>query len=303
MGGPQRRVRRGRVTLRASIIVCTRDRPEVLRQCLAALQNQTANFSYETIVVDNSATGSARDVVTESGVRYTREEREGLSRARNRGVAESHADIVAFIDDDAVADSEWLASLVNEFGAATGAVAGAIASKPGEFDLAAFAVPVRQVIDRSTHDWFERAAFGGVGNGPNMAFRRDALLKIGGFDERLGLGAPITGSEEHDAFVRLVAAGFEVVSTPDAIVVHSSSAADPVARAMAQRRAALAYILLLILTRRNFRWRAARYLVEALVRKRRTWRSNSPGAALTVVQSVRAMAGSFAAVTRALADR
>jgi cellulose synthase/poly-beta-1,6-N-acetylglucosamine synthase-like glycosyltransferase len=310
MGGAQRRIYRSGVTGEkradagepvASIIVCTRDRPDVLGRCLSSLRELQAEFPYEIVVVDNSSAGTAREVVADASVRYVHEARRGLSRARNAGVDASRGDVLAFIDDDAVADTRWLSALVRVFDEGdVGAAAGEISSPPGQSDLAAFAIPVRRVLDRSTTDWFGRAAFGGVGNGPNMAFRRAALKEIGGFDERLGLGAPIAGSEEHDAFVRLVAAGFKVVSTPEAIVTHESKNTDRTARAFTQRRAAAAYIMWMVLARPGLRWRAVRYAVEALLGTRRRWRPPGAPAILTRAQSARAIAGALPVVIRAL---
>jgi glycosyltransferase involved in cell wall biosynthesis len=313
MGRPQRRVHRGSVTIdaqtgagepQASVVVCTRDRPEVLGRCLSSLRSLQADFPYEIVVVDNSVAGTAREVAATAGVRYVHEPRRGLSRARNAGVAASRSEIVAFIDDDAVADGRWLSALRRELAPHdVGAVAGEICSAAGQVDLAAFAVNGRQVIDRSTPFWFERAAFGGVGNGPNMAFRRASLQRIGGFDERLGLGAPIGGSEEHDAFVRLVAAGLKVISTSDAIVTHESQMTDRVGRAMTQRSSGAAYMIWLLLARRGLRWRALRYAGEGLFGKRRRWRSTNAPRILTRIQSARAVVLAVPAVIRAVLQR
>src|SRR5262245_10366738 len=78
----------------------------------------------------------------------------------------------------------------------------------------------RREFDSSTDDWFALANFGGIGDGPNMAFRRKIFDCWGGFNERLGLGAAVPGSEEHNAFFELIKRGYRVVFTPRSIVHH-----------------------------------------------------------------------------------
>ena len=66
------------------------------------------------------------------------------------------------------------------------------------------------VFDRETPFWFERANFGGIGDGGNMAFRRCVFDIWPGFDERLGRGAVIDGGEEHYAFFSLLDRGYRI---------------------------------------------------------------------------------------------
>jgi len=90
--------------------VCTRDRPEDLANCLAALERTLWDPAQEIVVVDScSASDATRDVVARfPRARYVREDRPGLDIARNRALRESRSEIVAFTDDDAVAEPDWL---------------------------------------------------------------------------------------------------------------------------------------------------------------------------------------------------
>src|SRR5262245_13064210 len=96
------------VSLAATVIVCTRDRPELLEGCLAALATQD-HPSYEVLVVDNASRGpETRELADAWNARYVCEERPGLDRARNRALRESASPIVAFTDDDARPEPGWL---------------------------------------------------------------------------------------------------------------------------------------------------------------------------------------------------
>jgi glycosyltransferase involved in cell wall biosynthesis len=101
--------------LTATVIICTRNRVALLRKCLEALTVLEPPAD-EILVVDNSAGDRDTELVArEFAVRYIVEPTPGLSRARNRGFAESHTDIVAYLDDDAVPDKSWLRFILDPF--------------------------------------------------------------------------------------------------------------------------------------------------------------------------------------------
>ena len=261
---------------RISVIVCTTGRIEHLRRCLSSLSALDGSEPYDAIVVDNDPSHATREIAAQYATRYVTEPVRGLSRARNAGVRATASEIVAFIDDDATADVAWLTSIAKEFDdPRVAAVAGQVFSTRTDGDCAAFSISERRVIDRADPHWFEIAAFGGVGNGPNISFRRSALLQIGGFDPRLGLGSAIPGSDEHDVFLRLVNAGFAVVSSPLPIVVHTPAATDQKKRASIQDRAGAAYILWSLFARPALRRQFWGYLIGAAIRTPRPWRTSA----------------------------
>ena len=105
-----------------SVVLCTFNRSHLLGEAIEALLNQTPGTPlYEVVVVDNNSTDATREVVGRfmgSGiVRYEFEARQGLSAARNHGVAMSRAGILAFTDDDVRVDSTWVRSIVRTFDA------------------------------------------------------------------------------------------------------------------------------------------------------------------------------------------
>lgn len=222
-----------------SVVVCTRDRPDALRRSLAALLG--LQYPHTEIVVVDNAPGSdgAADVVAATArhdrrVRYVVEPRPGLSRARNRGVVEAEGAVVAFTDDDTVADPEWLHGILRGFdrdervGCVTGLVLATALEGAAEqyFD--------RRVSWASSHEpavfdlrrppaaspLFPYAA-GRFGTGANMAFRKEALRATGPFDEALGAGSPARGGEDLDMFVRVLRAGWTIAYEPAAVVRHA----------------------------------------------------------------------------------
>jgi glycosyltransferase involved in cell wall biosynthesis len=210
------------------VLVCTRNRAHHLEECLAKLAVQH-HPSYEVIVVDNAPVDdSTRTLAARFDVRYVVEPRPGLDWARNRGLAEAHAPIVAYTDDDARPDPGWLVALERGFvsediGAVTGFVA------PAELETEAQVLFER--VYGGMGKGFEVQIFsrrGGrasyrpeaLGVGCNMAFRVAALKDIGGFDPALDAGTPSGGGGDLDALQRVLESGRAVLYTPDAIVRH-----------------------------------------------------------------------------------
>jgi len=223
----------------ASVIISTRDRPELLDRCLRTIL-AVEYPAFEVIVVDNApATDATCELIRgryggDPRVRYAREEVPGLSNARNRGTAEARAEIVAFADDDLLVDRLWLVELVRGFSVAerVGCVTGLII--PAELETAAqlwleqyggFIKGFRtRVFDLSTHrppDPLFPFTIAQAGTGGSMAFTKGALRAIGGFDRALGTGTPARGGEDLAALFETVVAGYRIVYQPDAIVLHA----------------------------------------------------------------------------------
>jgi len=271
-----------RAPLSVSVIVCTRDRPEALARCLAGLSG-CAEAPFETIVVDNAPDRRpVADIAAANGAQYVLEPVIGLSRARNAGLRAATGEVVAFVDDDAIPHTAWVPSLGELFrDPDIGAVGGEIVPLTTAPDPGAYRIAERRRVRRTDSHWFEIASFGGVGNGGNMSFRRNALLRVGGFDERLGLGSTVPGFEDHDAFMRVVEAGYTAVSDPHVIVSHDARGRDSQQRVTAQYASALPYLVFLFLERPAYRHRVVRYALEAITGKRREWRVQSETLLLT----------------------
>jgi len=212
-----------------SVIVCTRDRPLSLKRCLEtlALLDYPA---YEVVVVDNcSRDPKVAEIVSESGFRYVREDRPGLDWARNRGIQEARNDIVAYIDDDALASPGWLRGVAQGFEepdvmAVTGLVLPAEIETGAQHDFERYGGMSGGVTGHT----IRRSKIGnkalfwasGWGVGANMAFRRELFEAIGQFDVALDVGTPTCGGGDIEFFYRTVAAGFALRYEPAAFMRH-----------------------------------------------------------------------------------
>ncbi len=227
-----------------SVIVCTRDRPAELRDCLSALQNVTYQ-PLEILIVDNAPSDEAtRKVVADVArddprIRYTQEPQPGLSRARNHGLAIATFDLIAFTDDDIVVEPGWPAAIAAGFAAdpETACVTGPVASRsldtPSEryFDsrypwgdaFSARRYDLGDYRDGSPLYPFKAGIFG---TGANFAIRRDVMEKLGGFDVLLGAGGPGRGGEDLDTFARIILSGYRICYVPSTLVWHRHRATD-----------------------------------------------------------------------------
>lgn len=216
----------GGASARVSIVIPTHERPEDLARCLGALAPLRTG-GHEVIVVDNGPrTSRTAEVVERYGVRYVLEPTPGANRARNAGLAAAIHEIVAFVDDDVVVSATWVSAIRALFadstvGCATGLVL------PLELETAAqetFELYCRHRRDLHSHVYsravLPASAAGVVGMGANMAFRRDALIALGGFDARFGPGTRTRTGDETDMFARILDAGWAIVYSPDAYVWH-----------------------------------------------------------------------------------
>lgn len=217
----------GTAPRRATVAVCTRERPDDLRRCLRSLLPLAA-AGHELLVVDSAPRSDATACVVADhpGVRYIREPRRGLSAARNRAMREAHHEVVAFTDDDAVAEPRWLERLLRNFDdplvlAVTGL------TLPLELETDA-----QERFERYTPHGrgYDRRVFNGVelnplrvgdiGAGVNLALRRAVVELLGPFDEALGAGTPTHAGEDYDMFSRIFTAGYRIVYEPSAVVRH-----------------------------------------------------------------------------------
>jgi GT2 family glycosyltransferase len=198
-----------------SVIVCSRDREQRLRDALRSISGALRPGD-ELVVVDSaSRDGATAAVAAELGLRHVRLDVPGLARARNAGVEASSNPLVAFTDDDCHPDEGWLAAAVAAFeDRGVGLVTGRVRSnRPEAESNSTLDLPDRRLVTGVTDP-------ARLGHGANMVFRRAALEAIGGFDERLGAGTRLRSAEDVDAFFRVLEAGWTVVYEPRASVLH-----------------------------------------------------------------------------------
>jgi len=252
--------------LAVSIVICTRSRPGYLRKCLEAVAQLTPAAD-EVLVVDNTDGDAQTELIAhEFGARYTIEKMPGLSRARNRGIAESRCDIVAYLDDDAAPEIHWLGFLREPFSDLNIAAVTGRLLIPDSDTKSNLLLPRR--LSNKDPMWFEIAAFGGLGLGSNMAVRKSAADGRVIFEERLGRGAPFQIAEEHYALACFVSWGYTVVYVPEAIVFHPPRRRRDVEQ---EARNSIAYSWLLFFEFPDHRLDLLRFLIRRMRGQRLTW--------------------------------
>lgn len=221
--------------LDATVVVCTRDRPEGLRRTLTSLQCQS-DSDFQILVVDNGS-GASRVIVEELSLPrcdYTVEPVPGLSRARNRALSMVCTELVAWIDDDEVADVDWVRRIKEGFAhpAAPAAVCGAMLpaeleseaqvrfEQYGGFNKGRGMCP--EVLQMGTPSVVSPLyPLPGVGSGGNMAFRTTVLRSVQGFDPCLGAGSRAQGGEDTRTLALLLLSGHTVLHWPPAVTWHT----------------------------------------------------------------------------------
>lgn len=213
-----------------SVVICTRDRPDELRRCLASFNDQT-RMPDELIVVDNASRDDrTRAVVLAAGATYIREDRPGLDYARNSGAQAACGEIVLYTDDDTELHECWVENTVAAFDApeimaVTGLVLPAKLKTEAQW-IFETEWSFGRGYDRIDYgsSFFEQTRRDGcpawiIGAGANMAFRRTVFDQIGFFDERLDVGqAGCSGDSEF--WYRVLAAGYVCRYEPRAVMFH-----------------------------------------------------------------------------------
>ncbi|MER6998664.1 glycosyltransferase [Streptomyces sp. NPDC000410] len=221
---------------RTTVVVATRERADQLARALDSLLAQD-HPDFGIVVVDNAPrTDATRELVEgkfADRVRYVKEPVPGLAAAHNRGIAAADGAVIAFTDDDVIADPHWLTAIAAPFaedprtGCVTGLILPALLTTPAQILLESHGGFAKGFAPR-TYDPARPPAdeplfpftAGRFGSGANMAFRTRALKAVGGFDPATGTGTPARGGDDLYAFVRILTAGHRLRYTPDALVWH-----------------------------------------------------------------------------------
>jgi glycosyltransferase involved in cell wall biosynthesis len=206
-----------------SVVVCTRNRAAKLPQCLSTLlaMNAADGFRWELVCVDNNSTDQTKQVIEEFAsssripIRYVFERVQTISSARNAGLRQALGDIIVFTDDDCLVDRNWLGTIWKEFRA--DALLAMLSGRVELQDQNDLPICIRSFKERITVD--PTNVFSVIGTS-NMAFKRDVIESIGGFDPDFGAGTPLLGSEDSDFVYRALKAGFKATYSPDVLVLH-----------------------------------------------------------------------------------
>ncbi|HEU0021598.1 MAG TPA: glycosyltransferase [Dehalococcoidia bacterium] len=194
-----------------SVVVCSYNGARTIRDTFEALQ-ELDYPNYDVIVVNDGSRDATASIARDYPFRLIETENRGLSNARNTGMAAARGDIVAYIDDDAYPDPHWLTNLAATFLRGDyGGVGGPNIAPPGDGLIAdcianAPGGPVHVLLTDRIAEHIP---------GCNMAFRRSALLEIGGFD-------PIyrAAGDDVDLCWRLQERGYTIGFNPAAVDWH-----------------------------------------------------------------------------------
>jgi GT2 family glycosyltransferase len=209
----------GAGALKFSVVIPTRDRPRELAACLesiAGLEYPYADF--EVIVVDDggdldaSVLEQARQSIN---VRLLKQQRpRGPASARNRGVAAAHGQYIAFTDDDCIVDPGWLRAMEAALESNPDAMVGGTTLSSQDSSL--FAVASQNVLDFLYDHYASMPSRYRYFATNNLACRRDAFRRLGGFDESF----PRAAAEDRDLCERWNDAGRRFHQEPSAVVTH-----------------------------------------------------------------------------------
>ncbi len=214
----------GRSWPRVSVVVCTRNGARTLRDCLSGLL-ELDYPDFEVLVVDDGSTDATRAIASTFPFRVISSGGRGLSHARNCGLQASTGEIVAYLDDDARPDPHWLTHIAATLSTTDHAGVGGPNIAPSSSPL------VAQCVDQApglpTHVLFDDRVAEHI-PGCNMAFRRDRLEAIGGFDPQFR-----TAGDDVDLCWRLQAHGWTLGFNAAAMVFHHRR--DSVSRYLRQQ--------------------------------------------------------------------
>jgi GT2 family glycosyltransferase len=206
-----------------SVVVCTRDRPDDVERAVNAVLGSDGP-AFELVVVDQSRDAGTRRRVerladADSRVRVIRDAGTGASRARNLGIEATRGEVIVFTDDDCEPEPGWLSAIIAPFDEDTAAGIAFGTVVPAPFDpTAGFIVGFTPRRRRRMTGRLGKCLDSGIG--ANMAFRREAAVRAGGFDELLGPGTGFPSCEEGDLAYRILREGYALWHVPGASVIH-----------------------------------------------------------------------------------
>jgi GT2 family glycosyltransferase len=221
-----------------TVVIPTFRRPSGLARCLAGLADQQVDLSWDVLVVDNDGEASSEATALtaraveefrarrpELPIRLVVESTQGAAHARNRGIAEAAGEVVAMLDDDVVPQTGWLGAICAPILAGAAAGAGGVvildphATRPAWLDDSAVGGYLTAFdLGPQPHDvdYFAELVVTA-----NAAFRRETLLRVGGFDPAFGpRGSVQIVCDDAHLTRQVIRLGERVRWCPDAVVVH-----------------------------------------------------------------------------------
>lgn len=220
-------------TFKISAVLCSYNRARFVIKAVESIFNQDFDKSkFEVIVVDNNSTDNVLELLSaykqqhpDYNFSYYVEHQQGVAHARTRCAKEAKGEIVAYLDDDSMAQPGWLASIAQFFD-----------EHPEVYSTGGKIVPY---FLTDIPEWYSKYFFGLVGNfdlgpnvkkltgnrypcGANMAFRKKVFDEVGYFNADLGRkGNALIATEEKDIYLKILKAGHDVYYLPHVWVKHA----------------------------------------------------------------------------------
>ena len=216
-----------------SVILCTYNRDKYIYNVLRSVaENDLPHDQYEIVLVNNNSTDHTEQECQrfqadypDIRFRYCVETNQGLSHARNRGIRESQGDLLAYVDDDATVNREYLRTYADFFAATPDAVAagGPILPRYETEEPSWMSHYTRQLITGRLYlgDKPRPFARGAYPGGGNSCYRKSVFDTIGLFNVELGRkGNSLIGAEEKDLYDKMTTRGMHFYYLPTAILYH-----------------------------------------------------------------------------------
>jgi GT2 family glycosyltransferase len=205
--------------LTVSVIICTYNRGQYLARCLESIKKQTYQ-NYEIIVVNGPSVDDTEKILQKfEDIKIINQKKlNGLSFARNLGIGASKGDIIAFIDDDSIADKDWINFLIKGYtDFFIGGVGGLVLSPDkikvqfdnGVINKCGIPYHIRPAGKKIENDEFQ------IFMGTNCSFRKSVICEVGGFDPYFRYY-----HDESELCVRIIKAGFKLVYIRESYVIH-----------------------------------------------------------------------------------
>jgi glycosyltransferase involved in cell wall biosynthesis len=216
-----------------SIIICTYNREKYLYNVLKSLaENDFPCSEYEIVLVNNNSTDNTENECQrfqqgfpQVDFRYFLEENQGLSHARNRGIAESKGEILVYVDDDAKVNAEYLKTIANFFN-----------EKPNAMAAGGPIIPLYETAEPQWMSHFTKELITGYKyegekiiefkngkypGGGNAAYRKNVFEIVGPYNPELGRkGDSLIGAEEKDIFDKMRSQNMKFYYLPNMILYH-----------------------------------------------------------------------------------
>ena len=216
-----------------TLIICTYNREKYIGPLLDSIaKNDYPTTDYEIVLVDNNCTDNTHGVCEQFtaahpqiNFRYTVEPEQGLSAARNKGIKEAKGDIIIYVDDDALVDSDYIRIYAEHFATHPETMAAGGPIEPlYETSEPAWMSPYTKALLTAWMNYGDKVREypkGRYPGGGNAAYRKEVFERVGLFNTELGRkGNLLLASEEKDIFDKMHALGMQVLYLPTPVLHH-----------------------------------------------------------------------------------